>query len=248
MSPPLSILLVISGVALISYLAFFQYIIQGSMIPTGHLLMQSASSVVVAAFLLEKDGNYKIQAIFLFLALCLHYVSVIYFIISLLAKNIFPQSPILRHVLFISKSRIVGFLLAFSVFFILAKYLPSLIEIFRGYNQDSTLGVSVDLFKVLTKSFALLAIAILLHTVLKNIRIKRSVACSVPFLPETNFLFSLGLISFFSFLLWLHFPGLAYRINYINFTLSPVIIFFIILMLIAILHSAVASNRAWILK
>ena len=201
------------------YMNVLRFILEHSMIPTGHLLFQSASSVFIIMAILFSGRSKKLLWVFGILAIALHYSSVLYITIAFLFNKL-TKYNILNNLKLSKrgfKNTLIGIALLFSFIFSFL-YLA---EFIRGYGADDPLGVDSELILVINLSLCIGIIALLLSRIYLNSRKYWGRKLDFNFYLLYKSLFAISLVSLMMSIFHL---GLAYRFNYISYIASPIML------------------------
>ena len=217
------------------HLSFGKYYIYGQDIPTGHLLFQSVSSAFFCIALLLKH-RLKTSSFLFFVAISLHYVSGVYLVFYIITKILHRRKILLRN-LIISKSGIFMHFIILLVVILLSFAFVEVFYVFRGAPDVYDFGVDDGLKYVLYDSFILTSAAYFIFANIKKILNKYNLSSFSVINNLDALLFFLLMISLFSLIVSYENLGLAYRLNYIVFVLSPY--------LIALMFS---SMLVWLIK
>jgi hypothetical protein len=202
---------------------------QDLMFPTGHLLFQSASSSIALIAILFRYRSKYAYYLLGFFAVNLHYSAALYFAISWGNKLINKGSVLISNykVSRLALKKLI-FSLILSLFF--SYLLLFLADKIRGYGKDDMLGVDKALIASIYMSASITFIALILSKAYLG-RGQNNDQFKSGFYLLIKSLFAISLISII--MTTFHY-GLAYRLNYIIYVASPIILFVIIFMLVKI--------------
>lgn len=226
---------------LLLYLSFGKYYYNGQDIPTGHLLFQSVSSAFFCLAVLLRH-KFKISLILFFAAISLHYVSMVYFIFYVIAKISQTRKILLKNKN-ISKS---GIFFHLMIILFISLFLFAFVEVFyvfRGTPEIYDFGVDDGLKYVVHYSVILSIFVYFIFSQIKNKLIKYNLGSS-SFINNLDVLLRfLLIISSFSLIVSYENVGLAYRLNYIVFVISPYLIALTFSSMLLFLFKLVVTQR-----
>ena len=230
-----SYLLVIILTCVSAYFSLFQILFR-NFVPTGHLLFQSSAAVFFLLALWYWHHNRKYSILFITISFSMHYVVIIYIFMLFIISNIQKKR--------VTLSKLFGlFLVCIILYYLLILGYSSMRPGSLNSKELSSMGVKdIKTIYVYTLESTLgLILLYFFRVLLDNLIKKKNIDL---FLKKIVNLYSYSLLlAVFSWMTSLQYLGLGYRIGYLVYVWTPLLIALMPAISILLIGSILQTNR-----